>query len=358
VCDAGYSKDAASGSCTVVPASSTCDDGLHNQDETDVDCGGVCGGTCQSGLSCAASTDCASSLVCGDLAATTPASSRPLQSLLSTNGVCTPPTRPRGVSARVANVKISGVSVTQFLASMASRYVDHVVANTANARDAIITQVKEAPAAAAAAGGRALQTSGGVVVDTEIIFYDFVTEAEATSSVVALTTPSSASGGGGSVSPLETAVTAAATASGLGSSVTADVSAVTVVYQTRTEETTVSLSAPAPAPSPSPSPASQEPTGLSSTVLAALAGAGAVVVIIIGCFAARSCRAGSRRKLLQANQSMKPSFATPQASFSRGGGPSIASPMQINPMRSGGSGKGSTRRIVAPSHARGSRGRD
>jgi hypothetical protein len=46
-----------------VPASS-CDDGIAGPDETDRDCGGVCGGTCSAGRSCAGDGDCAAGLFC------------------------------------------------------------------------------------------------------------------------------------------------------------------------------------------------------------------------------------------------------------------------------------------------------
>lgn len=47
--DAGVREDAATASCS---------DGVRNQDETDVDCGGVCGATCEPGESCGADGDC------------------------------------------------------------------------------------------------------------------------------------------------------------------------------------------------------------------------------------------------------------------------------------------------------------
>lgn len=51
-------------------ATPTCSDLVKNQNETDIDCGGVaCGATCDEGDACLADTDCASNncseLVCG-----------------------------------------------------------------------------------------------------------------------------------------------------------------------------------------------------------------------------------------------------------------------------------------------------
>jgi len=40
----------------------TCGDGAHNQDETDLDCGGICGGTCTVGQTCTAGGDCVSAI--------------------------------------------------------------------------------------------------------------------------------------------------------------------------------------------------------------------------------------------------------------------------------------------------------
>ena len=43
-------------------AAASCSDGLRNQDETDVDCGGVCGATCLHGEGCMDGRDCSSDL--------------------------------------------------------------------------------------------------------------------------------------------------------------------------------------------------------------------------------------------------------------------------------------------------------
>ena len=58
--------DCISGSCDgddLVCLDPTCDDAVQNGDETDVDCGGSCGPTCDTGEGCLASSDCIS-LVC------------------------------------------------------------------------------------------------------------------------------------------------------------------------------------------------------------------------------------------------------------------------------------------------------
>ncbi|HEY3237908.1 MAG TPA: C-type lectin domain-containing protein, partial [Polyangiaceae bacterium] len=53
--------------CTCQPAS--CSDTVKNQNESDVDCGGICGSTCAEGRSCLVNADCSTvncaSLVCG-----------------------------------------------------------------------------------------------------------------------------------------------------------------------------------------------------------------------------------------------------------------------------------------------------
>jgi len=63
-------SDCASGVCgsdsrcaTVVVIS--CSDGIRNGDESDVDCGGSCGATCDLGFNCGADADCKSGTICG-----------------------------------------------------------------------------------------------------------------------------------------------------------------------------------------------------------------------------------------------------------------------------------------------------
>jgi hypothetical protein len=46
------------------PGAGTCSDGIINQDESDRDCGGRCGATCQGGSKCRTLQDCAASLDC------------------------------------------------------------------------------------------------------------------------------------------------------------------------------------------------------------------------------------------------------------------------------------------------------
>lgn len=53
-CGAGYVCDAETSKCKLAQ---TCSDGIKNQDESDVDCGGVCGG-CDNGKACKTGTDC------------------------------------------------------------------------------------------------------------------------------------------------------------------------------------------------------------------------------------------------------------------------------------------------------------
>ncbi|MEM7157417.1 MAG: hypothetical protein AAF799_31515 [Myxococcota bacterium] len=72
-CDNGL--DCESGVCNELDLCEppACDDGLQNGDETDLDCGGACGMTCDPGESCLIGGDCVSagcdagSLVCNDL---------------------------------------------------------------------------------------------------------------------------------------------------------------------------------------------------------------------------------------------------------------------------------------------------
>jgi hypothetical protein len=55
-------------------AEETCSDGIQNQDETDVDCGGSCG-SCADGLSCNSENDCASDYCLDGTCAEEPAAS-------------------------------------------------------------------------------------------------------------------------------------------------------------------------------------------------------------------------------------------------------------------------------------------
>jgi len=66
----GSNGDCESGSCdtdsgTCDGGDGTCSDGVQNQDETDVDCGGMCGSTCEDGEGCNDDEDCVSDF-CGD----------------------------------------------------------------------------------------------------------------------------------------------------------------------------------------------------------------------------------------------------------------------------------------------------
>lgn len=55
------------GGCGEVPGYCKCADGIQNGDETDVDCGGVCGSTCGNGSICADGGDCVSGNCVGGL---------------------------------------------------------------------------------------------------------------------------------------------------------------------------------------------------------------------------------------------------------------------------------------------------
>lgn len=57
-CGSGNSGDGTAGD-------GTCDDGTQNQNETDLDCGGTCGASCEVGENCSGPGDCISDL-CGD----------------------------------------------------------------------------------------------------------------------------------------------------------------------------------------------------------------------------------------------------------------------------------------------------
>jgi len=66
-CGAGDSGG-GSGSGTAADGTAgggACDDGMQNQDETDVDCGGTCGASCEGGEDCSDNGDCVSD-ACGD----------------------------------------------------------------------------------------------------------------------------------------------------------------------------------------------------------------------------------------------------------------------------------------------------
>ncbi len=54
-CDPGYECNADTQQCVAQP---TCSDGIKNQDETDVDCGGATCGACAAGKTCAVNRDC------------------------------------------------------------------------------------------------------------------------------------------------------------------------------------------------------------------------------------------------------------------------------------------------------------
>lgn len=58
------------GVCAVPPPTPSCGDGIKNQDETDIDCGGLaCGATCAVGKVCAANGDCVSGSCIGNVCA-------------------------------------------------------------------------------------------------------------------------------------------------------------------------------------------------------------------------------------------------------------------------------------------------
>ena len=61
----GTDTDPASASATMTATGGDgCSDGVQNGDETDVDCGGSCGATCESGEMCVVDGDCVS-MACG-----------------------------------------------------------------------------------------------------------------------------------------------------------------------------------------------------------------------------------------------------------------------------------------------------
>jgi len=64
VCSGIASAGTAPSVCQLPGYPSTCTNGVHDGNESDVDCGGGCG-PCQSGGGCSADADCASDLVCG-----------------------------------------------------------------------------------------------------------------------------------------------------------------------------------------------------------------------------------------------------------------------------------------------------
>ncbi len=54
-CRTSYGKPNETQSCIYSP---TCNDNIKNQDETDIDCGGVCGSSCETGAQCETDSDC------------------------------------------------------------------------------------------------------------------------------------------------------------------------------------------------------------------------------------------------------------------------------------------------------------
>lgn len=65
MCGSGTSGNSGGSGNTGNTGGGSCDDGTQNQDETDVDCGGMCGATCEGGEDCIDGDDCVSEL-CGD----------------------------------------------------------------------------------------------------------------------------------------------------------------------------------------------------------------------------------------------------------------------------------------------------
>ena len=66
--------DCRGGVCTSGTCAATCSDGVQNQDETDVDCGGATCSRCSQGLHCTVTSDCAMGFACsaGTCSVTTP----------------------------------------------------------------------------------------------------------------------------------------------------------------------------------------------------------------------------------------------------------------------------------------------
>ncbi len=61
-------EDCTSGVCTGnLCQNPTCMDGVKNQDETDIDCGGTCGATCEEGESCSVDGDCIKNSCAGSM---------------------------------------------------------------------------------------------------------------------------------------------------------------------------------------------------------------------------------------------------------------------------------------------------
>lgn len=199
LCNAGF-VPSPEGVCNLAPVEPTCNDGLQNLDESDVDCGGGCEDKCASGLTCYTSEDCDGDLVCGGEDD-------------ADSGVCMQATRPVGVVTSINGVSIRGITKQQFSTAMSQAYIDSLVLSMDGARDAIILRVKDA----SSSSRRQLQSSSaGIVVDSEVIFHEDVTEQDASAQVTAATaTPSS----GGGASALQTAVQSAAERAGLGSAV-------------------------------------------------------------------------------------------------------------------------------------------
>lgn len=125
---------------------------------------------------------------------------------------------------------INGITKQQFTAAMSQAYIDALVLRISGAMDAIITSVRNR------GSGRRTQTgtSTGVVVDSEVIFFDDVSEADAQAEVTTVTASSTVDGVT-APSALQQAVEDAASRSGLGTEVSVDVSAVESLTSTRTQ---------------------------------------------------------------------------------------------------------------------------
>jgi hypothetical protein len=64
--DPDFSDCNSQGGCGIEAGFCLCEDGQQNDDETDVDCGGLCGNSCTTGLKCKDNGDCANGNPCVD----------------------------------------------------------------------------------------------------------------------------------------------------------------------------------------------------------------------------------------------------------------------------------------------------
>lgn len=270
-------------------AAPTCDDGLQNGDETDVDCGGGGSGSacsaCLSGLKCVASTDCAAtdSLVCRADAASSSSSSSQTR--------CLPASRPVGTHVDVDGVRLGQICAAQVTAGLRATLVANMRASIPSAVAVTIASVTELGGCApqgASTSRRALQsTARGVDLAFAVQMEASVQPAAAKASVDSYLASSASSGSFASDIVATLGSSSGVTVDTTSSSTNAAANSQPVTYQA-VEASPSSQPSPATAP-----PASEEP-GLVIGVVGGCVAAAAVLAAFY-CFVIRPRQLAARR---------------------------------------------------------------